>query len=388
MSIIRSIFVKLPAARQDAIVEKKFKDGSIFRLAVFDMLLRSVEEFGADTEELRAAAESPAARDSSLSEILRGLALDLGRMAESAEKSGDAEKARDAFRRSAVYALLLDWIKADPAAIAENYALAMPAFDRFRALAQPPMEKFRLPFRGLWISAHYRAPQGADGAPAVLIVQGNDEVKELNVGIEDAALERGMAILDLDPPGWGESYLSGSRCRDREDYELGVKTAIDWLQARPEIDPGRIGAFGLSYGGLLSPYAAGLDGRIGAAVGLGGPSWSAREVRSMRKNLPAAQKRRGFLYTGAKTEKELLGWSKRMEFETTLRKVSCPALLVYGSEDEFVRPKRMKDNAAAIGPSAELRIIKGQDHMCSRVFSAEICPAMMDWLAEKLSIRV
>jgi hypothetical protein len=384
MNIVRSIFVRLPAAKQDAIVEKKFKDGSIFRLPVFDMLLRSVREFGADTDELRAATESPGARDSSISDILKGLALDLRRSAEAAEKAGDGEQAKGAYQRSAVYALLLDWIKADPAAIAENYALAMPAFDRFRALAEPPVEKVRLPFRGLWISAHYRAPREAKGAPAILIVQGNDEVKELNVGIEDAALERGMAVLDLDPPGWGESYLSGSRCRNREDYELGVKTAIDWLQARPEIDPGRIGAFGLSYGGLLSPYAAGLDGRIRAAAGLGGPSWDDREARSMRKNFPAAQKRRGFLYTGARTEEELLGWGMKMEFEGTLRKVACPVLLVYGSEDEFVRPKRMKDNAAAIGPKAELRIIKGQDHMCSRIFSTEICPAMMDWLAEKL----
>ena len=42
--------------------------------------------------------------------------------------------------------------------------------------------------------------------------------------------------------------------------------SIEYLQLRPEVDPGRIGCVGLSYGGTMTLYAAALDERIKCAV--------------------------------------------------------------------------------------------------------------------------
>jgi pimeloyl-ACP methyl ester carboxylesterase len=45
-----------------------------------------------------------------------------------------------------------------------------------------------------------------------------------------------------------------------------VFRALDYLETRPEVDPGRIGVMGCSYGGVTSMYAAILDQRIRATV--------------------------------------------------------------------------------------------------------------------------
>ena len=42
--------------------------------------------------------------------------------------------------------------------------------------------------------------------------------------------------------------------------------SIEYLQLRPEVDPGRIGCVGLSYGGTMTLYAAALDERVKCAV--------------------------------------------------------------------------------------------------------------------------
>jgi pimeloyl-ACP methyl ester carboxylesterase len=45
-----------------------------------------------------------------------------------------------------------------------------------------------------------------------------------------------------------------------------VSAAVDWLSARPEIDPRRIGAFGLSFGGYVLLQAAVTELRLRALV--------------------------------------------------------------------------------------------------------------------------
>ncbi len=42
----------------------------------------------------------------------------------------------------------------------------------------------------------------------IILFQGNDTVKETLRAIEDVILEQGMAILNVDQVGWGESRLN------------------------------------------------------------------------------------------------------------------------------------------------------------------------------------
>ena len=52
----------------------------------------------------------------------------------------------------------------------------------------------------------------------------------------------------------------------RPDWENVVTPVLDWVMARPEVDPTRVGLLGLSMGGLLAPRAAAFDHRLAACV--------------------------------------------------------------------------------------------------------------------------
>jgi acetyl esterase/lipase len=52
---------------------------------------------------------------------------------------------------------------------------------------------------------------------------------------------------------------------------LDARQTFDWIETRPELDPSRIGVFGISMGGIRAAFLAPLDQRIRAAVlGLAG----------------------------------------------------------------------------------------------------------------------
>jgi len=55
---------------------------------------------------------------------------------------------------------------------------------------------------------------------------------------------------------------------------LGCRRGLTFLEAQPEVDPGRLGVHGYSMGGNLTMYVAGTDDRVKAAVpGVGGQGW-------------------------------------------------------------------------------------------------------------------
>jgi hypothetical protein len=52
---------------------------------------------------------------------------------------------------------------------------------------------------------------------------------------------------------------------------IDSRQAIDWVETRPELDPSRIGVFGISMGGIRAAFLTPLDARIRAAIiGLAG----------------------------------------------------------------------------------------------------------------------
>jgi dipeptidyl aminopeptidase/acylaminoacyl peptidase len=79
----------------------------------------------------------------------------------------------------------------------------------------------------------------------------------------------GFAALGFDMRGCGESEGTRANLICMEQV-ADTRSAVTFLQSRPEIDPTRIGVLGSSFGGAVAVYAAGLDERIGACVSSGG----------------------------------------------------------------------------------------------------------------------
>lgn len=156
------------------------------------------------------------------------------------------------------------------------------------------------------IPAYVLKPSGAEGRmPAVLALHGHGYGKDEIVGIwedgeervdpvsrgysKDFALElvkRGLLVVAIDQAGFGER-------REPEDAALGPRSSscwrlstwalllgktavgrrvwdamrtIDYLETRPDVDAGRMGAMGISGGGTTALFTAALDDRIKATV--------------------------------------------------------------------------------------------------------------------------
>jgi dienelactone hydrolase len=74
----------------------------------------------------------------------------------------------------------------------------------------------------------------------------------------------GYGVLALDDPGNGASEGHSNGLGDNAQPALGA--GIDYLAHRPDVDPARIGGFGLSMGGEVLLEAAARDHRLAAVV--------------------------------------------------------------------------------------------------------------------------
>jgi hypothetical protein len=79
---------------------------------------------------------------------------------------------------------------------------------------------------------------------------------------------RGVACLIVDGPGNGESVRFRNQYL-RHDTESYATAAYEWLAARPEIDPTRIGVMAISLGGYYAPRAAAFEKRFACCIAWG-----------------------------------------------------------------------------------------------------------------------
>ncbi len=108
--------------------------------------------------------------------------------------------------------------------------------------------------------------------------------------ISERLLESGYIILVPHCRGMGKSQgrpghaeFPNTRLNPFEQLE-DMRNAITYLQQRPEVDPDRIGAFGFSYGGALSPYLAAVDKRVKCCVGALGVGDGEEWMRGLRRD--------------------------------------------------------------------------------------------------------
>jgi fermentation-respiration switch protein FrsA (DUF1100 family) len=124
---------------------------------------------------------------------------------------------------------------------------------------------------GLELAAWYIPSR--NGATIVAVSGVNTRVG----AIKHAAMlaERGYGVLLYDKRGTGES--EGDPHLFGWDAQPDITGALDYLESRPDVDPDRIGAIGLSLGGEILLEAAAHDERIHAVVADGPGARSIKE---------------------------------------------------------------------------------------------------------------
>src|SRR5262249_22869027 len=132
----------------------------------------------------------------------------------------------------------------------------------------PPGERVAIPFAGKFLHGILRKPIAVTCPPVMVMICGLDSCKEETDAYEQPYLARGIATLVFDGPGQGEAEYEFPI---RGDYETVVKAVIDHVETRHDVDPSRIGLWGVSLGGYYAPRAAAFEKRVRACIALSGP---------------------------------------------------------------------------------------------------------------------
>ena len=382
MNLLKAAIVSLPDKAQDALMERLMKSGRIFNTPVWEMLFRTMDFMGVDIALIKKCFARMGTEDLNSTTVCRLMGHEMRARAQQAENAGDLKQARDAYFQATSFYLLSDFFLYRPEEEETNYLLAMPCYDKFRELSSPPIEKVEFPYQGGAIKAYYHVPEGDGPFPAIVFTQGNEGVKEAMTKWAEYATARDIAVLNGEPPGWGESGLSGTHFRSKDDLHAYAKLTLDFLQSRPEILGDRVGIFGVSYGGFTSLYCAGMERRFVAAGGIGAPYL---DVNKIRKEALAAQRRKSHKITGAKSDEEHSRNMATLDMEKVIPRVQCPALIIHGSEDLVLDgPETNRQLSAAVGGKVTAKFIEGGDHLCSQFLKDWLADYVFDWYAEYL----
>ena len=147
------------------------------------------------------------------------------------------------------------------------------------------VEKLVLESRpGLYVTGNFYLPKAASGpVPCVVYLNGHwASLDGAKTGFQDRYLwypAHGFALLVLDPVGYGEVpgvHPGTNRLEQWHWLSLGytpagvevwnAMRALDWLETRPEIDRTKIGATGISGGGVITQFWTALDERVAVAA--------------------------------------------------------------------------------------------------------------------------
>ncbi len=123
----------------------------------------------------------------------------------------------------------------------------------------------------------------APGQKAATIIRASGFTGVIPMGLESAekSASAGFVTLVFDFRHFGDSEGEPrSQLFPLEQVE-DVRNAITWLSDQPEVDAGRIGLCGTSFGGAVVIYAATFDRRVKAVVAQMPAAWTPEFRRSM-----------------------------------------------------------------------------------------------------------
>ncbi len=149
----------------------------------------------------------------------------------------------------------------------EAYRHSLRCFRKAARYFDPPLQVVEIPFEGKTLTGYLQIPAGVARPPAVIHWGGVDGWKEDRQRNSGILHRRGLATFTMDMPGAGDNPV-----RYMEPHaERTFSAAMDHLAQRADIDGGRIGVWGGSFGGYWAAKLAHVEAaRLKAAVTQGG----------------------------------------------------------------------------------------------------------------------
>lgn len=299
-------------------------------------------------------------------------------LARRALEQGHRRSAGEAYVKAAVtyHFSKFVWVL-DPALHRRNTEAAVRSLASAHELLDPTAERIEAQLTGGGrVVANLRRPAGAAPAPLVVLIPGLDSTKEEFFHWEQVFLDRGMATLSLDGPGQGET---GFTLNIRPDYEVGVAAVLDAVAGRPELDPRRIGAVGVSLGGHYVVRAAAFEPRLKAIAGISGPFDFAANWDVM----PELTRETIAHHTGAANPEQARLRAGELNLAGVAERVTQPCLVITGKLDRVIAWEDTQRIAQAV-PGAEWILHQDGSHVCNNI-PYKYRPQVADWVRDHLT---
>jgi len=278
---------------------------------------------------------------------------------------------------------------------AEAYDRYLECFRRATELAETKQETIRVTRDGKEATGYLRLPKQASASkpvPAVLVMCGADMYKEDREKYAEGALAEGMAALVVDAPGTGQTTFPHA-----PESVVAWQAALDALAACPEIDGDRLGAFGVSRGGLWVMRLAAHDARVKALISCapggvgywGTPDeraeWRKAAEERARTNWfgPRGTKPPAHRITEDEQRKEFLRWS--LKDNGLLGNLTMPMYLVNGKIDHLTPIGNLYLLLESGPPTGRVARVYPDDGHIAAKNEREWGPAAWRWLREQLT---
>ena len=247
------------------------------------------------------------------------------------------------YKRAAIYLITAERMLAhDAPGRIDLYRRSLDTFDKGIAHSGENCQRVAIPYGDTHLSGLLVKANGA-GARSPLLVQVNglDSTKEMKylVGLPAWLAERGVSSLIVDQPGTGEALrLAGLHAV--YNSEVWASPIVDWLEARDDVDPARIGMEGVSLGGYYCPRAVAFEPRFACGV-VWGANHDWRDVQKKRLqregNFPVPHYWKHVCWVwGAKDIDAFMRIAQDVHLDGVLDRIKVPFLVTHGAKDSQI----------------------------------------------------
>ena len=319
--------------------------------------------------------------------------------AEQSLAGGHKVSAREQLQRASYYyrAALVSMMPDDPR-FKKTAMKSRNLLKKAGKLFDPPLEYFEIPFEDTGLPGYFRkAGSGTTPRKTLLMIGGGETFAEdLVFYIAPMAYERGYNFLTIDLPGQGLLPLEGKYFR--ADVEVPMKAVIDYALSRPEVDPKRLAAYGISGGGGFVPKTAENDKRLKAIV----MNSAVVDAERLFASMPVATATQDVVETWSPFKRnsvEVIAWrwgvkmdnipglveaNKGFKFDPT--KVYCPAMAIVGEgeyADEEVKRQQQECMEKLPNPQKKFVVTPADEGAANHCITENRCvmsQEVFDWL--------